>query len=281
VNMKRAMISIFYFLSRTCSQIFPFTFVYDWPNKRIVIGKIISRMELQNFLGSLWPKSTDQGLKRYGTDGDGGYLLPKTIVQYDYCYSAGIDRNSDFEFDIAEHFKCKIFMLDASVDGPARTHEQFYFEKIWLGSVANATTYEVNDWVKKYSVPETKDILFKIDIEGSEYEVFDAIDATTQNKLSVIVCEFHSFENILLEKQARYRSILKKILKTHDVIHLHPNNVRRPYRRFQITIPTDLEITFVRKGLIQSNNEIVSLPNSLDYENVSGLPINLNWERHV
>ena len=172
-------------------------------------------------------------------------------------------------------------MLDASVDGPPRRHKNFNFEKLWVGSVDNEITCNVNTWIEKKIGHNVKNILLKIDIEGAEYEVLDALRATNQENLSVIVCEFHSFENILLEKQTKYRAVFAKILKTHDVVHLHANNVRRPFRRFKLNVPTDLEITFVRKGLIEINNEIVSLPNSLDYENVSGLPINLNWEPHV
>lgn len=279
--MKKILIMTFYFFSRMCIKFFPYAFVYDWPKKRIVFGTMLNKTDLKQFLASIWPKNTVRGLKRCGTEGDGGYLLPKEITRMDFCFSAGIDRNSDYEFDIAEHFGCEIFMLDASVDGPARTHKKFSFEPMWLGSVSDTATHGVNEWIEMNTQSEATNICLKIDIEGNEYSVFKALSSINQRKLSVIVCEFHSFENILLEKQTKYRAVFAKILKTHDVVHLHANNVRRPFQRFKLNVPTDLEITFVRKGLIQINNEIVSLPNALDYENTSGLPIYLNWERHV
>lgn len=272
---------IFYFFSRLCCQLLPFTFLYDWPQKRILFGRLINKNELEYFLSSIWPVSTSKGLKRYGTDGDGGYLLPLDISNVDYCFSAGIDKNSDFEFDITEHFNCPVFMLDASVNGPARMHKHFYFEKMWLGSSSNSTTYDINNWMEQNTIFCTKDIILKIDIEGSEYKVIEALNDINQSKLSVIVCEFHSFENIILKKQAFYRSIIEKILKTHDVVHLHPNNVRSAFKCFQLVIPTDLEITFIRKDLIEVSKAIVKLPNILDFDNTIGVPINLNWEKHV
>ena len=279
--MKKILITTFYFFSRIFIRFLPYAFVYDWPERRIVFGIMLNKTQLKQFLASIWPINTVGGLKRYGTEGDGGYLLRKDITQVDFCFSAGIEQNSDYEFDIAEHFGCKIFMLDASVDGPAQNHKNFSFEPMWLGSASGTITYGVNEWIEMNSHAEAKDIHLKIDIEGNEYSVLDALSFINQRRLSVVVCEFHSFENILLKNQTKYRMIFKQLLQTHHVVHLHANNVRRPFRRFRLSIPTDLEVTFVRKDLIEINNEIVTLPNSLDHENTGGLPINLNWARNV
>lgn len=235
------------------------------------------RSFLRAFLEKLHPKELSVGLVRYGTNGDGGYLLPAEIKHIDVCFSAGVERNSDFEYDIVENFNSRVLMLDASVEGPAMLCENFIFEKKWLGRESHSETVGINEWVEK-NVSEHERAILKLDIEGSEYEVFDAINIKNLLKFDCIICEFHAFENILTHTHEIQKNILNKILNVFDCVHVHPNNGKLPYHTYGFIIPSDVEFTFVRKGLVSLTGKKAMLPHKSDFDNTDGPFINLNWD---
>ena len=98
-----------------------------------------------------------------------------------------------------------------------------------------------------------------------------------QQKLIWIVCEFHSFENILMMGEGKILEVFEKLMKTHKVAHIHPNNLRRPFAKYGFKVPSDLEVTFLRNDLCLKNGEKVDLPHILDVQNNDKPNYSLNW----
>ena len=92
----------------------------------------------------------------------------------------------------------------------------------------------------------------KIDIEGSEYRIFDEI-LLNQDNFTGIGIELHDVD-IHMEK-------IKKFIKelNMDLIHIHPQN---PAHVAENDIPTQIELTFAKKPKIIGPE--VKLPHVLD-----------------
>ena len=100
-------------------------------------------------------------------------------------------------------------------------------------------------------------IFFKIDIEGSEYEILEEI-IHFQNQIVGLCIEFHSCNKNL-------HQIIKFIENLNmEIVHIHANNYKFPLPN---EIPDVLEVTFARDPNIQG--EFLGLPNALDMPNKS------------
>jgi len=92
----------------------------------------------------------------------------------------------------------------------------------------------------------------KIDIEGSEYRIFDEI-LLNQDSFTGIGIELHDVD-IHLDK---IKNFIKKL--NMKLIHIHPQN---PAHVAENNIPTQLELTFSREPKIISQE--ITLPHALD-----------------
>ena len=273
--MRNIFIRAYFLLARISVAVLPYGILYNWPDKRFRSGKFVPRSELAEILSNIWPRNVFDPLIRLGTNGDGGYLVPN--IKVDCLFSAGVERNIDFEFDLTKKYNCPIFMLDKSVSQLPLEHKNFHFEEIWLGSKDSEETVSINTWIDtRYDGRKAK-LALKIDIEGAEYEVLSTLDIEKQKNLVWIVCEFHSFENILMVGEGKILEVFHKLMKTHKVVHIHPNNLRRPFSKYGFKVPSDLEVTFLRNDLCFKNGEKVDLPHILDVKNNDKPNYSLNW----
>ena len=274
MQLKSLLIKTYFLLNRIFVKILPVGYMYFWPSKSFLFVKYKTKSELSETLRLYWPDKFDTAYLRAGSDGDGGYIIPNSSI--DIMFSAGVDKNIDFEFDITTKFDCPIYMLDRSVDRLPINHTNFNFRKLWLGCSNNEETISINHWIRSYNKHNSKNAALKIDIEGAEYSVIECLEDDLQKNFAWIVCEFHSFENILA-RDDKITKTIDKILSTHDVFHIHPNNLRKPFRRYGFVVPTDIEFTFLRKDLSTRAMGYAKLPNLKDFDNTNHDPVVLNW----
>jgi|TARA_B110000971_G_C19895926_1_gene447649 hypothetical protein len=107
-----------------------------------------------------------------------------------------------------------------------------------------------------------KKIIFKCDIEGSEYEIIDEF-IKYQDRIGLAVIEFHNLDRDLKE----FNEGVKKILKYFTIVHIHGNNNSTLLKH--INIPCVPEITFINNKYIKekrSGNKNFPIE-SLDYPN--------------
>jgi len=228
-------------------------------------------------------------LIRIGKENDGGYLVGKnSVLKSEYLISFGINDDWSFEEQFRKNnSKIKIFAYDPYVDNT------FFLNKTWVSFLSllrgrpKHFYYNIKKWIlfkiffddkknffikKKIgrgnvkkptitieeiikSTKNSKNIFFKIDIEGSEYRILDDLIKNLKH-ITGIVIEFHDVD-LHLDK------IVNFINKTSlEIVHIHPNNFAECdfFGR-----PIVLEITFEKNPKLLKNS--VSFPHPLDQKN--------------
>ena len=107
------------------------------------------------------------------------------------------------------------------------------------------------------NVKNIPNVFFKIDIEGSEYELLDNI-LLMQDNIVGLAIEFHDLNKNL----DKVREFIENF--SLDLIHIHPNN----WANVNVNnIPEVLELSFEKNPKIISKN--YTHPNELDIKNCS------------
>ena len=224
-------------------------------------------------------------LLRIGSDHDGGYLIEKSSMHHsDFLFSFGISTNWDFEKEFLRHNSIKLMAFDGSIDNhfwrnqkkiALKKFKKLSFKYLYIiimiernfknffnsdnfqckfisSSMKNSITF--NEAVK---FSDYENNFFKIDIEGSEYEILEDM-INFQNKINGIAIEFHNCrENI-----DRIVDFVGKIKL--EIVHIHANN----YDEYKYNeIPQTLEISFAKNPNIIG--EFNGLPHPFDSPNRS------------
>lgn len=227
----------------------------------------LDNLELINeFLNSIRPVNHIKDLIRIGSDYDGGYLLPNELEGINYCYSAGVSDNSDFESHLTT-YGIKCFLTDYSVDGPAKENPLFRFSKKFLGNKIDLKSIRLDTWIQQNESDDQ--MLLKMDIEGAEYEVILNTPFDVLTKFRILVIEFHDF-NMLNQKHSHslISSTFYKLLRYFKVIHVHANNCCKSVKIAGDEIPQIMEFTFLRNDYFIESDLIIKFPHKLDEKNI-------------
>ena len=241
----------------------------------LILEHAVVKKELTDFINRFREKYESVDLIRVGEDKDGGYLLPNILQNTKYCFSPGVGDKSYFESQLSKKYNVKVFMADASVDSPSINDKNFYFIKKFLGSRTKGDFITLSDWISENISDSNEEKILQMDIEGSEYEVLSYESAEILSKFTVMVIEFHGFQRLFEKNFLKVTSaIFEKLYQNFSICHVHPNNFSGLATVKGISVPKNLEITFVRNDLIKrcSLNSKIALPHDLDKKNVQNIP---------
>lgn len=226
--------------------------------------------DLEALLEEIWPVAISDDLIRVGTqDGDGGYLIPKSLQNPSCVFSPGVSDNADFEqFFLKKGIPC--YLIDASVEAPPFEHELISFEKKWLSAITTEDSLTLDDWVRQSNPPQG-DLLLQMDIEGGEYEAVLATSRETLDRFSVIVIELHHLLMVTSRSGRKlFDLLLGKLRASHTIVHAHPNNCCSKISIGRSSWPEILELTLVRTDLLKhEKSSTVGLPHRLDQNNTA------------
>ena len=233
----------------------------------IVTSKTVDINKLKLLINLLKPIKTNHKLIRIGGKNDGGYLIPDDLENIDCLFSPGVSDVASFEQDLIKRIKgLRCFLADFSVQNSPIKHKSINFEKKFLGSISNEKFFTLKDWITK-KTKSKNDLILQMDIEGFEYEVLINTEEKLLNRFRIIVIEFHNLEKLTEEFAFKFISAaFEKILKTHMVVHIHPNNtVKHLCRKYKgLELPSVMEFTFLRKDRIKTFTKIERFPHILD-----------------
>jgi len=183
-------------------------------------------------------------LRRYGSVGDGGYVLPINAVNKSkFLISGGIENNNEFEINLARLGIIGI-QIDNSIDKPPSLHKNLSFMRATLG---NLNEVNINHLIARF--PSRVSGILKLDIEGSEYSVLNSLKHL--DRFNAITVEFHNLYKISEDNfWKNFKSILIKLKKYHEVVFIAPNNCCGYTILGGFPIPNVMEITFTKRSLV-------------------------------
>jgi hypothetical protein len=232
------------------------------PLEPVEVNKVVS------FLKLLQPVGCSVELIRLGSENDGGYVVPDVLEKIAICISAGISDNCDFEYEVASRgIPCH--MVDFSVEKPPLDHPLFHFEQKFLAHrPSGRSTIDLKSWTANLNVGERSGLL-KLDIEGSEWQVLNAMSNKDYGNFAAVVIEFHWLELIARtwSFELMYETI-SRLLESFDLVNIHPNNFASEFTIFERKIPRVIELSFIHKDLNNRSNpynnqyQVLNAPNN-------------------
>jgi FkbM family methyltransferase len=217
-------------------------------------------------------------LVRVGPAEDGGYVIADGF-EYDLFISCGISDDIRFEDAFLDIYKTKCIAFDGTIESFPNHRNNIEWVPKNIGYFNTEKTTNLKEYIQT-----NKKIFLKMDIEGSEFNWLDSMTETELDNFSQIVLEVHWPFDI-------YRmNMLKKLNKTHYIIHMHGNNYcdrdipkhlpsGRTYdgtvtinnqKMPQIKLPEVFEVTYINKKLCDYSSvemKEVNFPTILDYPN--------------
>jgi len=188
------------------------------------------------------------GKVRLGNAYDGGYVVPDAALQADAIVSIGVGPDVSFDLALAER-GAKVIQFDHTVDKLPVEHPSFHFFKKGWGPRTEGEFLCLNDICAQLE-GKPQHPLFKFDIEGAEYEIFETIKPEDLLPFEVICCELHGFSKLSDESFfARIKHLLECLNRYHAPVHLHANNYAGMVLVEGVPIPEVLELSYLRRDL--------------------------------
>ena len=209
---------------------------------------------------------------RLGEIDDGGYVISEGL-QYDLLVSGGICDSLCFEDDFVKRYQVPCYAHDHTIDQvPPHTEKHLIqvFKKMISGKTSEKSTN-----LTEY-LTANKRVFVKMDIEGSEWEWLDSLEARHMQAIQQMVIEFHLTMEITDQTKDLFFNrlrIIEKLNRTHLLMHIHANNYANAFMLDGVDYPRVLECTYVNKfALMHIPKILVTLnmrcfPTALDAPN--------------
>lgn len=185
---------------------------------------------------------------RLGNDYDGGYVVPNQALGCDAIVSIGVGPDVSFDLALAQR-GAKVIQFDHTVEKLPIEHPAFRFFKKGWGPRSEGEFLCLQDICSQLEgTPQHP--LFKFDIEGAEYEIFEHLEVDDLQPFEVICCELHDFSKLADETFfARLKHLLECLSKHHAPVHLHANNYQGFVMVEGVPVPSVIELSYLRRDL--------------------------------
>lgn len=210
-------------------------------------------------------KVKDYPLIRIGTpDKDGGYIMVDNFGKSNIAYSFGICDDINWDNDMATK-GYEIFMYDHTIENLPHENPNFHFFKSGISGIANQqkllNTLEHYIYINKHE--NCENMILKMDVEGYEWDFLSTVKEKTLKQFDQIVLELHQ----LLASNNNKLELLEKLNRTHQLIHIHPNNCSMALQIGELIFADTIEVTYINKDNYKTFDSEIILPIELDKPN--------------
>jgi FkbM family methyltransferase len=217
-------------------------------------------------------------LVRKGCQNDGGYIMLDSGLHGAVAYSLGIAGDVSWDLDMA-HLGCQIYQYDHTIEALPVSNPAFHWFRIGIAAQdsPDGTMCTLDTLIQRNDHVGRNDLVLKMDIEGAEWDLFEAMPDSTLRQFSQIVMEMHHFAGAGGHPSGpffykKFEAILRKLDATHQVVHVHANN-NGGLGIIGGTIVHDLlELTYVRRSDHQFEECRRVFPTPIDMPNVTSAP---------
>jgi hypothetical protein len=217
------------------------------------------------------------GLKRLGNAFDGGYIVHyPSLKDADCLLNYGVGYNVKFEEDFFKETGLPTLAFDPTLTSlglvfgdlksgmvPFLRHVKKYIYWIFKQPTLKKSKIEfIEEGIaekdtqqykslryhfNKYNLFDKK-IILKMDVEGYEYPILNdpAVYELLPNAIQILM-EIH----YVSEKIENLIEIMKKVSKTHSLVHIHSNNHAGTFKYKGKDVPEAMEVTFLLNEYIR------------------------------
>jgi hypothetical protein len=230
-----------------------------------------SAARVRTILALIEPVSVlDVAKIRVGRETDGGYVMLDSLANAAAALSLGIADDVSWDKVIAAH-GLRVLQFDCSVCAPPEPDPQFAFEQLRIAAADDTGAITLQTILRTRLGEFTGPLILKIDIEGAEWEVFEAADPATLGRFDQILCEFHQLDRLHeTDFGDRARTVFAKLAATHAVFHVHGNNCSSFANVGNVVIPQSLEVSFALRANYRTAPSAELFPTPLDRPNQPG-----------
>ena len=205
----------------------------------------------------------ESSLIRVGSKGDGGYVMVNEFNS-NIAYSFGVGDNTTWDEGMSQ-LGYDVYMYDPTVTFEPK-NPKLHFFKEGIGE-KDSEEFKTLETILHRNKHNSVGMILKMDVEGAEWPFLKSVKEETLNMFDQILFEFHGLLNPT--KDFNILSLLKKLNKTHQLVHLHGNNCGMVLNIGGLIIPSAIEVTYLNKKYLTTTCN-VSLPNPLDSANDLG-----------
>ena len=239
-----------------------------------------SRYEVYKTLKTLTPWDLEGEKKiRIGSCNDGGYILVDRFDNCDVVLSFGAGHDISFEKYFANIGK-KVFLCDPYENNIEVDNINIQFSPIGLKATpaVDVVSYDLAHIIDIFSLRSKKMLVLKIDIEGDEWDIFDAASDVDLEIFPQIVVEFHWFNNLIHEEFcAKLFRVFTKINKQFTLHHVHANNCADIINIAGFPVADVIELSYIRSDLVKRKRNRGTFPTKIDFSNDRLKPDHLLW----
>jgi hypothetical protein len=209
---------------------------------------------------------------RLGGDHDGGYVMVDDFETVETALSLGIGADASWDVALAER-GIRVLQFDDTIEISPSAHQRcsFFRKRIVPSASDGSRSTTIAGALDEHVPPYDDHLILKIDIEGGEWDVLDALADHVIDRFRQIVCEFHDFRRILeADWRDRALRVLTKLNNGHAVVHIHGNNYRPMVSIGGMLVPDVIELTFARSRNYAPTDGAADFPGPLDNPNDAG-----------
>jgi len=206
-----------------------------------------------------------------GRDFDGGYIHLDDFAGVGAALSFGISDDVSWDLDLAAR-NIPVHQFDHTIDKPPVQNPLFHFHKQRVAAKDEPEALSLDTIVERYLAGHERAIL-KIDIENSEWAVFQSASPETLGRFSQIVCEFHGL-NLAGDVgwSEQYQDVLGKLRALFEVVHVHGNNAQPFVNIANVVLPILLDVTLANRRYYEFTETNEIFPTPLDLPNLPSGP---------
>ncbi len=203
---------------------------------------------------------------RIGRNNDGGYIMLDDFSEDMKAYSIGICDDMSWDKDIHEKYGMDVYMYDHTVPyAPEKIDGCYFYQKGIAAEDRGGSFLSLRSMLKQHGDERSDNLVLKMDVEGAEWDVLNAVNEEDINRFCQIVIEFHGMTE--LSNREKMICALKKINRTHQAVW--GNNYAPAEWGGSVLMPMSLEVCYVRKKSYDLENRDAFFPTELDMPNFS------------
>ena len=208
-------------------------------------------------------KTIDQvNMKRIGRDRDGGYVMAYPLSNNNIAYSIGISDDVSWDKAMTQE-GYDVYMYDHTIAKLPEQMNQFHFKKLGVcGGQETDKLKTLGTLIKLNNHENVSGMVLKMDVEGYEWDVLNAVQRETISQFDQIVIEMHDLANLQLS--GKICGALERISETHQAIHIHANNFADVEYYYDSMLPMSIEVTYVLRDKYTFKNVPAVFPTELD-----------------